>query len=173
MNNTTRKTGFGWGYLIIGILFIIVSLISFYNPGGDLTALAFVFAILAVLNGIRLIMGRRGSVLRLVAGILNIIIGVFLILNIYIAAAALPLVFAIWFIVESLFRLLTVGATRAMGTGYFVFSIIINILGIVLGILLLFNPITAALTLSFLVGFYLMLAGIECIVLAFAKPSLP
>ncbi|HAP7645602.1 TPA: hypothetical protein IVV33_002984, partial [Enterococcus faecium] len=47
------------------------------------------------------------------------------------------------------------------------FTIIVNILGILLGIFLLFNPISSALTLSFLVGFYFMLFGITHIVYAF------
>ncbi|HFQ4031618.1 TPA: DUF308 domain-containing protein, partial [Enterococcus faecium] len=38
---------------------------------------------------------------------------------------------------------------------------------ILLGIFLLFNPISSALTLSFLVGFYFMLFGITHIVYAF------
>ncbi|RAX28978.1 UNVERIFIED_CONTAM: hypothetical protein DQE83_29000, partial [Escherichia coli] len=40
-------------------------------------------------------------------------------------------------------------------------------LGVVLGCILLFNPISSALTLSFLVGFYFMLFGIKHIVYAF------
>ncbi|HAP9234537.1 TPA: hypothetical protein IWI47_001253, partial [Enterococcus faecium] len=56
---------------------------------------------------------------------------------------------------------------RGVSEGYYWFTIIVNILGILLGIFLLFNPISSALTLSFLVGFYFMLFGITHIVYAF------
>lgn len=167
-----QKRSIGWGYLIMGVLFIIASVLSFINPAGNLEALAFAFAFLAILNGIWMIANRMGSTLRVVAGVVNILIGVFLFFNIYWAALALPFVFAIWFIVDSVLRLLTVGFARALGSGFFWFQLIISILGIIVGVLLLYNPISAALTISFLVGFYLLMAGIESIVYAFSRPPL-
>lgn len=169
MNAGNTGRSFRWGYLIIGILFMIVSLICFWNPAGSLGGLAAVFGVLAIFNGVWLIANRMGTTIRLVAGIIDILIGIFFIVNIWAAAAALPYIFAIWFILGSVFRLMTVGLTKIMGAGYFIMSIIINIIGIILGIILLFNPAAAALTLAFLVGFYLMLEGIECIVLSFSK----
>ncbi|MEM5199565.1 DUF308 domain-containing protein, partial [Enterococcus faecium] len=43
----------------------------------------------------------------------------------------------------------------------------VDVLGIILGVMLLFNPLSSALTLSFLVGFYFMMFGISNIVYAF------
>ena len=42
-----------------------------------------------------------------------------------------------------------------------------NVLGLILGIMMLFNPIVSALTISFLVGFYFLTAGIDFIVTSF------
>lgn len=168
----TQSGTFGWGYFIVGVLFVVAAFISFTDPTGNLEALAMAFGVLAILDGVWNLMNRGGTVFRVVLGILDILIGVFLIANIWLAAAALPYVFAVWFIADSLVRLLTVGITRLFGTGYFVLSIILNIVGIGVGIMLLFHPVIAALTLSLLVGFYLMLAGIEFIVLAFASRKL-
>lgn len=165
----TKKRNIGWGYLLIGILFVIVAIISFSTPLANLGALAYAFAFVAIFNGIWLIINRSQHTLRLVAGIIDIIIGIFILFNITAAVIALPYIFAIWFILDSLFRLLTVGVTRLFGTGYFVLSLILNILGIIVGIMLLFSPALSASILSFLVGFYLMMAGVECIALAFTK----
>lgn len=82
---------------------------------------------------------------------------------------ALPFVFAIWFIVDSIFGLFNLDLARQHSNGYFWFSLIIDILGIIVGFMLLFNPISSALTLSFLVGFYFMMWGITQIVYAFRK----
>ena len=46
-----RKT-LDWGSLILGILFVLVSLISFQDPVGNLVAIVVVFAIFAFLKGI-------------------------------------------------------------------------------------------------------------------------
>lgn len=166
--HTNTKKGFGWGYLILGILFVIVAVLSFATPLANLGAIAYAFAFIAILNGIWLIINRSQHTLRLVAGIIDIVIGLFIIFNISVAVIALPYVFAVWFIIDSLFRLFTVGVTRALGTGYFILSVILNILGIFVGIMLLFSPVLSASVLSLLVGFYLLMVGIECIALAFS-----
>ncbi len=168
MEGSSGKKGISWGYLIIGILFILTSLFTFYNPGGNLMAFGFVFAILLILNGVFYLTVRRGGLL-IVAGILDILLGIFMVFNMYVTVVALPYIFAIWFIFDSLFRLLTVGRARAVGTGYFWISLILSILGVIVGVLLLFNPVVAALSLSFLVGFYLMMVGVECVVFAFSR----
>lgn len=47
-----RKIGFSWEYFLIGLLFVIASLVSFNNPDSSLKAVVYVFAIAAVLKGI-------------------------------------------------------------------------------------------------------------------------
>lgn len=164
----TRRT-INWGFLLVGILFVGASVLSFINPAGSLESLAYVFAFLAIVNGVWLLANNLGSGWRIAGGIIDILIGLFLVSNIYYTMAALPYVFAVWFIVDSILRLATIGITRLLGTGFFVLSLIFNILGLIVGILLLFNPVVSALTLSFMVGFYLLLAGIESIALAFQR----
>ena len=103
----------------------------------------------------------------LVIGIIDILVGIFFLFNIGAGVVALPFVFAIWFIADSILALFTADLAKGYSTGYYWFTVIINILGVVLGCILLFNPISSALTLSFLVGFYFMIFGINHIVYAF------
>ena len=88
--------------------------------------------------------------------------------NIFWTITALPYIFAVWFIASSVYGLIANSSAKRYGTGYMVFSIIINILGILLGVALLFNPFAAFLTMSWILGIYFMLAGIECVIYAFA-----
>ncbi|MGM0138242.1 acid-resistance membrane protein [Enterococcus sp. DIV0755b] len=172
-----EKRGFDWGSLILGILFVIVALMSFQDPVGDLVAIVIVFGVFAILKGIFEIFLRNRfkdltgykAKMPLVVGILDIIIGIFLLWNMNASVLALPFVFAIWFIVDSIFGLFNLDLARQHSNGYFWFSLIIDILGIIVGFILLFNPISSALTLSFLVGFYFMMWGITQIVYAFRK----
>ncbi|MGK0552733.1 HdeD family acid-resistance protein [Enterococcus faecalis] len=174
MNESSRQ-GTDRGSLILGILFVLTALVSFQNPAGNLIAIVVVFAIFAIIKGVFEIFVRNRmkeltgykAYAPLIVGVIDIIVGVYFLFNLSIGVAALPFVFAIWFILDSLFGLFTLDLARSVSTGYFWFTAIINVLGVILGILLFFNPLSSALTLSFLVGFYFMLYGITHIVYAF------
>lgn len=170
-----QKRGVDWGSLLMGILFVIVALFSFQNPAGDLIAIVMVFAIFALLKGIFEIFARNKwkeltgykAKMPLLVGIVDILIGVFFLFNIRAGVLALPFVFAIWFIMDSVLGLFALDLAKSISNGYYWFTLLVNVLGIFLGVILLFNPLSAALTLSFLVGFYFMMFGITHIVYAF------
>ncbi|MGX7351827.1 acid-resistance membrane protein [Enterococcus canis] len=166
---------FDWGSFLLGILFIIVALFAFQDPVGDLAAIVLIFGCFAILKGIfELFLRNRLKTLTgsktwmlIIVGIIDILIGVFLLFNLQASILALPYVFAIWFIIDSVFGLFTLDYAREVSNGYYWFTIIVNILGILLGIMLLFNPLSSALTLAFLVGMYFMFFGIMNIVYSF------
>ncbi|HPJ00889.1 MAG TPA: DUF308 domain-containing protein, partial [Enterococcus sp.] len=100
-------------------------------------------------------------------GIFDLIIGIYLFFNVEIGLLALPFIFAIWFIVDSIISLAEADIFKSASKGYYWFVVILNIIGIILGVMLFFNPIVSAFTLAFLVGFYLMMIGISLIAFAF------
>ncbi len=103
----------------------------------------------------------------MILGIFDLLIGVFLLFNTNAGLLALPYIFAIWFIVDSIMGLVGADIYKVNGSSYYWFILIVNIIGIIVGIMLLFNPIVSAFTLAFLVGFYLMMIGISLIAYAF------
>lgn len=169
----TNKKNFGWGYLIVGVIFVVAAVVAFTDPVGNLEAIAFAFAAIAILNGIWNIASPFGGGARILVGILEILLGIFMFANIWLAVAALPYIFAAWFLIDAIFRLAMSGYLKGLGSGPFVFSIVVNILSIIVGLLLLFSPVVAAITLSTLVGLYQLLFGAECIVWAFIRRNLP
>ncbi|ULQ59633.1 DUF308 domain-containing protein [Brucepastera parasyntrophica] len=167
MGDSESKRKFGWGSFIVGILYIIVALIAFRNPLADMLAITMIFGIMAIVSGIVLIINRNGTIYRIVLGVINIIFGIIFLFNLGLTASVLPYVFAVWFIAYAIANLFNLKYVRMMGKGYFWLSLIINILCIIVGIMLLFNPISSALTIAFLAGFYFLATGIEAIVYAF------
>ncbi len=170
MEAQSRKH-FGWGYLILGILLVITSLIAFRDPFSDILALAVLFGIMAILSGSWLFVNNDGghTVLRIIAGVLDILIGIALLINPWAGALAMPVLFAVWFIVSSMYGITRlVRVKQNYGTGHFWFALVINILCVIAGVLLLFHPFVSLLTISFLAGFYFMMAGFEAIVYAFS-----
>lgn len=163
---------------MLGILLIILGIYTFLNPNTALGAVVIIYGLVAIVTGITDIalyvsVERRtgfGSALSLVAGILSIIAGILIFINLAAGAWALTILFPIWFIAHCIARLCNLGVTRMVaGTAAYVVSIITAILGLLLGILLLFNPLASALSMVYIVGLYLVLLGIESIVIAFSK----
>lgn len=165
-----------WGNFFLGVFFIIAAFIAYTNPLSGLMALTVFFGIVAIIKGAFNLVYRRkienlvGEKLTglVILGIVDIIFGIILLFNINFGLVALPILFAAWVIVDAIIGLLTANSARIMGKGYYWFRLVMNIIAIIIGIMLLFNPVVAALSLAFLVGFYFMLAGIVNIIEAFA-----
>ena len=49
------------------------------------------------------------------------------------------------------------------------FTMIVNIIGLVLGIVMIFSPNISIAAVAYIVGAYLVLFGIDCIILAFSR----
>lgn len=172
--NSTRRM-FDWYSFALGILFVIAGLMTFFNPASSLLAIVVMFGIVALVAGIyqvwfhddvRRLLGRA-PIWLLISGILDIVIGAFLILHLGIGMRVLPYFFAVWFIFDSLAGLVTASLLRTFDKQYFWISVILDVIGVILGFLLLFKPVVSALTLATLVSLYLLIYGAYHIMRAF------
>ena len=104
-----------------------------------------------------------------VSGILSVVAGLLVMVYPSAAAWALTIFFPLWFIMHCISRLTHLGIIRYVaGSGYYYFSLILNIIGLVLGFLMLLQPALAFLSMGFVIGAYLILLGIDSLVLAFS-----
>jgi Uncharacterized conserved protein len=174
-----RRLGYFRFYnFLIGVLFIATALVAFRNPVGNLFAIAIVFGVMAILSGLWSIAHAWSCKLRFLTGLVEIAIGVILLAHLGISAAMVPFVFSVWFIFNSITNLSLLPYAKNHGSGQYWFFFLVGILGLVIGVAMLFHPIIVKLTLAFLVGFYLMIAGITHITLAFSAsenhtPAMP
>lgn len=177
MNKTqnNNQEGFQWGPFILGIISIILAFLAFNNPVVSILSVTMVFGIGAILKGLYEIFVRRkvrqfagySSVFVVIIGVIDIIIGIFFLFNIAGGLVALPFIFAFWIIFDSIGTIITASAVREHSNTQFWFTVIIGILGVIVGFLLLYNPFSAYLTIATLVGIYFMINGILNIVYAF------
>lgn len=166
---------FNWASLLLGIVALFAALVSFRDPAANLAALTVLFGIAAVVRGVLLIYAKFSlddvpgvnTEMFLLLSIVNVVFGVLLLGNLWSGMMLLPTLFAIWFIIDSILGLANSGVARAVGKGYYWFRLILGVVGILLGVSLLFHPMTAAITLSFLVGIYFLILAINCFVEAF------
>ncbi len=170
-----NKKLLGCGELILGILLILLGIYTFVNPSSALTGVTVIYGILALVTGIVDIvyyikLEQRtgfGPVFSLVGGILSIIAGILLLFNIDIGIWVLVVLFPIWFIAHCVARLAHLPYIRlTAGTGYYYFTLVVNILGLILGVLMIFNPFLSFLSASYLIGIYLIFLGIDSLVFA-------
>lgn len=174
-SNYNTRHNFDWGVFIGGVVSVILSIYLFAHPGKGLKGLVIILAVLAIMQGIAWISmfaafhGFFGpSWTTLLSGIFDILIGVFFLWNNRIGAYTIAIFVALWFIVDSIIGIVFSWHLRFFQTGwYFFFNLLLNILGLVLGILLLFRPEIAGLSTIYLIAIYLMIFGVNEISLAF------
>ncbi|MGN1003963.1 MAG: HdeD family acid-resistance protein [Oscillospiraceae bacterium] len=173
-----KRSGFGWLELIVGILLIILGIFTLVNPGSALTGVIIIYGLLAIVTGIADIvfyvkMERHtgfGPTVSLISGLLSVMAGVMLLVYPGAVKWILALLVPIWFIAHCISRLTHLNVIRiTAGKFYYYFSLVINILGLILGFLMLFKPVVSLLSFGLIIGVYLILLGIDSIVTAVSK----
>ena len=169
-----RRSRYGWLELIEGILLILLGIYTLCNPGSMLRGITFAYGLLAVTTGISDIVFYAkteryigfGPTVALVSGILSILTGLMLLMYPNAGELIMTLLLPIWFIAHSVSRLTHLPLVRLVGKFYYYFTMIVNILGIILGCLMIIWPWVALFSTGFIIGCYLILLGIDCVVLA-------
>ena len=178
----TPERRFTWQFLLVGILDIIIALLAFRDPAATLGTVVYFFGFMAIFQGIMLLFmtnavsrlfGTR-KVLTITSGILAIMAGILIMTNFLASVLALPYVFAIWFISDSvtdLARTIRINRLRRYvwpgASAFSAWRFATEIISLILGVFMLFSPGTASLTIVFLIGFYFLMKGITSVIMAF------
>ncbi len=171
--NSRDDKGFDWGAFVAGILMVITALLLIRHPDKGLHAFVLLFGILSIAQGLVWLAGYSRfrqffsrSWVTLVSGILDIIVGVLFLCSYDVGGLTIAYLFAIWFFVDSLVGIIFSWHLKDFANGYFIFNLILNIFSLIIAVFLIFNPVIAALSLIWLVAFWLLVFGINEIVLA-------
>lgn len=167
-----RRSDIGWPELIVGIILIILGVVIMRQPVGVLTWIVILCGVLAILSGIGDIvlyvkMERFtgfGPVVSLVTGILGVMAGFMLVAHPGAGTWVLAMILPIWIIAHCISRLSHLQYMKMhFGMTYYTISLILNILGLIVGILLIFRPMITIFSMGVLVGAFLIIEGVECI----------
>ena len=160
--------------LIVGIALAALGIFTFVYPDNAVTTLVIIYGIIAIITGIAdVVLYVRvdkhlgfGPTVSLISGILSVMAGAMLLVY----PNVLSLLFPIWFIAHCLSRLSHLNTIRFIaGNFVYWFTMIVNIIGLVLGIVMIFSPNISVAAVAYIVGAYLVLFGIDCIILAFSR----
>ena len=172
---TENKKKVDWISLIIGIFFIFIAFIAFKNPLASLESLVIYFGISAIFKGIGGLMIHHNIKkytglninIFMWTSILDILLGILIVSNINSMVMTLPYVFAIWFIIDSINDLIYGSYLKDIHGGLYGLNIAINIISIILGIMMIYNPLGTAFTVVYLIGMYFIISGVKYIVHSF------
>lgn len=176
MNNSNM--GVNWGALILGILFLLGSFYAFMNPATSVQAASVFLSIMIIVYGVAEIVSffrlrqldEAGCLIwfDLIAGIFGIAAGVYLMANPMLATTIMTILFSVWFLFIFIRSFFTLRVIRQFSTLLFWISLVINILGVIVGVLLIFNPLSAFITFSQLIALGLLFGGVTLVINAFA-----
>lgn len=173
-----RRSGFGWLELAIGILLIVLGALALAEPEFALNGMVFAYGFAAVIMGVADIVlyiqveryTGLGPVLSLVSGILSVMSGVMLMVYPGAGVLVLTLLFPIWFIAHCISRLTHLNHIRLVaGNRMYLFTLIINSIGLILGFLMFLSPLFTITTIRCLAGIYLILLGIDGVLTAVSR----
>ncbi len=173
-----KRSGFGWLEILTGVLMIFLGLFTVFHPHATMTSFVRLYALIAILTGICDIVffvkteKYTGFVplLTLITGILSVMSGIALFFYPNAGKFILSLLFPIWFISHCLFRLFNLPLLRALaGRGRFYFSLTVNSLGLVLGLLMILHPAVTIFTVGSIVGTWLVVSGIDSIMIGLSR----
>ena len=160
--------------VVTGILLIVLGVVCICNPAETLFSMAWLIGILTLLSGIsKLVFGLRtqnflpNSGTRILTGVIDVMFGIFFLANSLFVAASLPLIFAIWLIVEGVILVVqSFDYKKAEYQGWWG-MLLMGIVVVVLGFFAMKNLDMAGKTLSILFGCAVTLLGVAYLVAFF------
>ena len=170
-----NKSHYGMLELVIGILLVVLGLLTFVHPQRVLSWVVVIYGVLAIISGASDIVfyvkaeqfTGFGPTVSLITGILSIMAGFMLIVYPGTGTYIMVLIIPIWFIAHCISRLSHLNVVRySVGSAYYWISMILNILGIVLGVMMIIRPYISFMAAGFVIGLYLVITGVDMIVTA-------
>lgn len=173
-----RRSGFGWMELIVGIALAALGIFTFVYPDNAVTTLVIIYGIIAIITGIAdVVLYVRvdkhlgfGPTVSLISGILSVMAGVMLLVYPNAGKWVISLLFPIWFIAHCISRLSSLNRIRFFAGDFaYCFTLVLNVIGLVLGVMMLIDPWLSLMSIRCIISFYLVLLGIDCVMLAVCR----
>lgn len=150
----------GIWHLIAGIIMAVLGIYVWFNPVVSLVALALYLGIafIVVGAGYLAVSFSFQSGWYLLVGLLDIFVGIIFVGNLGVTAETLPIIFAVWCLPSHC----PIGQCRQLRRDGFDWgwSAGVGVLGIVFAFLILAYPVLGALTITAIMGAYILLYGL-------------
>lgn len=166
-----------WLFLMRGIFALVLGVLAVGWPGATfatlivfLGAYLFIAGLFAIAGAIAARKTNENWGLFLISGLFGVILGILTFYNPFATGAALIYLVAFWAMLAGLLELIIAIRLRKVitGEGWYIAG---GLLTILFGVLLVVNPVAAAVTLTWIFGIYAIFTGIMLISLSFRLRS--
>lgn len=173
-----KRSNIGWMELISGIVLLVLGILSFIHPGKLVSGIVILYGVAAIITGIADIvffakldcrLGLAPSV-ALVTGVISVMVGVMLLVYPNAGKLIMSLLLPIWFMTHCISRLVQLNVIHLMAEPFLYYAtIVVNVIGLILSVVLLFNPAMSLAASAYIIGAYLVLLGIDGIILGVSR----
>jgi uncharacterized membrane protein HdeD (DUF308 family) len=157
--------------VIAGVLLVALGVLCLCQPTETLFATAWMIGCFTLISGIskmvftfrtQKFLPNSGS--RMLSALLLIILGIIFLANNLFVTISLPIIFAMWVLIEGVIVVVNSFDYKKYGFQYWWVILLLGLAGAVLGVLGLRNPDVTAVTLSTFIGIGIILIGVGYIV---------
>lgn len=168
-----------WLSLLLGVVFILISIYLMFAPLASYIALSILFSVSMFVSGvfeIAFAFSNRGNISSwgwyLAGGIIDLILGVFLMINPGLSMSVLPFVLAFWLMFRGFSATGYSMDLKRYGTRNWGWYMAFGILAILCSIGIIWQPGIGAFTLVYMIAYALLIIGIFRIMVAFELRNL-
>lgn len=159
--------------IILGVFLVSGGFSMMLTPGITFLSVGWLIGFLFIFAGINLVVdyikNRKDEhihVWDLIGGILAIILGGLILASPYVMVLAKVLsvyVFTFWMIISGFLRVASAFKSKKNGDKGWVWALILGLLTVAVGIYALFNILISAIAMGWMLGFYVLLSGMNLI----------
>lgn len=168
-----------WLSLLVGIIFILFAIYLMFAPLASYIALSILFSVSMFVSGvfeIAFAVSNRRNISSwgwyLTGGIIDLILGIFLMINPGLSMSVLPFVLAFWLMFRGFSAIGYAIDLKRYGTRKWGWYMAFGILAILCSIGIIWQPAIGAFTLVYMVAYALLIIGIFRIMVAFELKNL-
>ncbi len=169
-----------WASLLLGIVYIIVALWLMFAPLSSYVALSIVFSISMLISGILEILfavsNRKGVPSwgwYIVGGIIDVILGIYLIAYPMVSMEVIPFIIAFWLMFRGFSSTGYSIDLKRYGTRDWGWYMAFGILAIICSLLILWQPAIGALYAVYMISFTFLIIGLFRVMLSFELKNCP
>jgi uncharacterized membrane protein HdeD (DUF308 family) len=167
--DTQEMSNLTGGLILRGILAILFGVAAVFWPGLTLKTLLYLFSTFVLIGGlVELVhgvtrLGQAGTsiltrVLRLLLGLLQVAVGVYLLRHVQVTFATFILLIGFTLIVRGVFEIVE-GLFEEGPSMYRIVMVIVGLLALLAGIIVLFQPVASGVAFVWILGLYALITG--------------
>ncbi len=144
--------------LVSSIILLVLGIVLLFIPGSIITTILRIFGALIIALGVVSIINSTKSKTtnaELVYGILMVILGLVFLSNPEVIAGIIPFILGVWIVINSLFKLQVVANLKKTSDDY-VKPLVVNLITLLIGIILMFNPFKGAEAVIMIIGIFMI-----------------